>query len=465
MSYAVANAASKQAVRLTAAQSIAIGGQFWLDPIRCMDKYYRRYGAAIAIEGRRRNGVVDIPVIFLVGPEFNRAVLTSTDYVRPSGLWNVAGAPGSAQSDIHDSYLSTHGDEHAAVSQLAVPHLRKSRVEQHFNALKAIVLEEIETWPVRQKIDLYGRIREMAQRASFTLLFGDTDIARGRNCGKLLADYHDANWSTSAHVLPFSVPGSRYQEVQRRADHLRSFLVDWVAERRGCPVDQDLRASFANKTDTSGHHLRAGRIAGYFSFLAFASYETMSSALTWTLLQLAQNQDAVGPLRDEIAASAGVADISRDELVRLPNLDGVLNESMRLIPPTPYIALSVLKPWEIAGCRLRKGTEIIISPHLTHRLPEIYADPNAFRPGRWQTISPGPYEFLPFSGGPRRCPGAQFGTDFMKLALTALIQRYDVSIRPGGKAKGRFTGITMPRSDIPVMLTPVAPSARQHRAA
>lgn len=453
------------AVHVGPLASARIWVEFWFDPIRCMQRCIERYGRAIALTEVRFGRSTQVDAILLFGPDYNRRVLTATDVVRPSGLWNVQGRRGSAQHNLRRDYLSTQGEEHAVVSGAVAPHLKKAAVETKFAALKDIVLDETARWPSFVPFDIYARVRLMAQIAAFKLLFGEEDSARAHAFGCLLADYHDSNWVTAAHVLPINCPGLPYRRTLRLAERLQSFLLTWVGERRGAFGLPDIRASFANLTDAVGHELLPGKITGYMSFLTFASYETMSSALSWTLLLLAENPTVADELRAELAKAGPVESMTSESLAELPVLDGVLNESLRLVPPTPYIPFRTTAPWAVAGCELETGTQIIISPWITHRLPEVYDDPNRFRPSRWRRIKPSPYEFLPFSNGPRRCPGAHFATLFMKLALAALLPEYNLSLAPGGKAASRFTGITMPRGNIPFVLTPAAPLRATERAA
>lgn len=466
MNRAASDSIQPPAIRVGPLASLKIRSAFWFDPVRCMQRCAMRYGPAIALTTISAPGrSAQIDAVLLVGPDYNRRVLTATEAVRPSGLWNVRGPEGSAQHNFRRDYLSTHGEEHAIVSGAVAPHLRKATVETKFAALKDIVLEDTAHWPSATPFDLYARVRLMAQIAAFKLLFGEEDGARAHTCGRLLADYHDSNWVAAAHALPVNCPGLPYRQTLQRAEALQSFLLSWVGERRGTHRQADIRASFANMTDSAGNHLRPGKITGYLSFLAFASYETMSSALSWTLFLLAQNPGASAELRAELTDCGPVEAMTSERLMQLPVLDGVINESLRLIPPTPYIPFRTTAPWDIAGCELRAGTQIFLSPWLTHRLPEIYDDPAAFRPNRWAEIKPSPYEFLPFSNGPRRCPGAHFATLFMKLALAALLPKHDLSLAPGGRVRSRFTGITMPRAKIPFVLTTLAQQGLRTRAA
>ena len=144
--------------------------------------------------------------------------------------------------------------------------------------------------------------------------------------------------------------------------------------------------------------------------------------------------------------------IDQNRLAKQALLNGVIYEAMRLVPPVPIIPWRTVHHCEVAGLSLPPATKIVISPHLTHRLPELFSEPTRFLPERWFSINPSPYEYLAFSAGPRRCPGAQFGTEFLRIALTAIVRRYRIAVRPSARVDYVFRAITMPKAGIPVTL-------------
>src|SRR5882757_9548198 len=79
---------------------------------------------------------------------------------------------------------------------------------------------------------------------------------------------------------------------------------------------------------------------------------------------------------------------------------------------------------------LPAGCEVLVSLYETHRMPEIYDQPDVFDPGRWETIEPSPYEYNPFSTGPRMCIGATFSTVAMKVVLATVLARFRLEFIP-----------------------------------
>jgi len=86
--------------------------------------------------------------------------------------------------------------------------------------------------------------------------------------------------------------------------------------------------------------------------------------------------------------------------------------------------------FELGGYHHVKGSSVLYSSYVTHHMPEIYHDPQAFNPYRWETIKPSAYEYFPFNAGPRRCLGAEFAMMEMKITLAILLQKYHFALIP-----------------------------------
>jgi cytochrome P450 len=99
--------------------------------------------------------------------------------------------------------------------------------------------------------------------------------------------------------------------------------------------------------------------------------------------------------------------------------------------------------------------------YLTHRLPDFYPEPNAFRPERFLDRKPDPYAWLPFGGGVRRCLGMAFALYELKVVLATVLAR--VSLRKARSAPANVTlrGFTLvPGEGADVVMESRAPRPR-----
>lgn len=154
----------------------------------------------------------------------------------------------------------------------------------------------------------------------------------------------------------------------------------------------------------------------------FAARDTTAGLLTNVWFELSKRPDIWARLRNEVDTLNGEKP-SYEELKNLKYLRAVLNESQRLCPIIPAIARTakedVILP--VGGgddgespVFVHKEQFVVLSTYAMHRRKDLYGeDADTFRPERWldteekKGLRMG-WEYLPFSGGPRVCPGRKF---------------------------------------------------------
>lgn len=178
-------------------------------------------------------------------------------------------------------------------------------------------------------------------------------------------------------------------------------------------------------------------------------HETTSSAFTWATYLLAAHPEYQRRLREEIRAAlppgafTGPSFDIAGVLERLPLLNGVCNEAVRLYPTVPITTRIAKRDTIIAGHHIPRGTEIFLSPWAVNRSPELWG-PQAeiFIPERWidnanstdPSSPPKPnnhggaesnYALLTFLHGPRSCIGQNFAKAEMRCLVAALVERFE----------------------------------------
>ena len=151
--------------------------------------------------------------------------------------------------------------------------------------------------------------------------------------------------------------------------------------------------------------------------LVVAGHETTALALAWALWLLDRHPEVRARLGEELR---GVDDA--EKLAALPYLDAVCQETLRLRPIAPGIARVLNRPMTLGGYELPAGVGLNPSLIALHRRPELFDEPEAFRPQRFLERTFAPHEFMPFGGGHRRCLGAAFAMFEMKIVLGTILQ-------------------------------------------
>ena len=166
-------------------------------------------------------------------------------------------------------------------------------------------------------------------------------------------------------------------------------------------------------------------------------------------------------LQDEIRSVLAGREPTIDDLAKIPYLDWVLDELMRLYPPAWLQMRFVSKESEIDGVKLPVGTLLILSQWVMHRLPEIWQNAEVFKPERWdpeneQHIPPGAY--FPFGGGPRTCIGMPLAQLEAKIILASILQCYTPQPIPGYTPGFQPTITLRPKQHLEVTLLPALSS-------
>jgi cytochrome P450 len=174
-----------------------------------------------------------------------------------------------------------------------------------------------------------------------------------------------------------------------------------------------------------------------------AGHETTATALAWALERLIRHPAALERLTEEVRAGEG------DEYV-----DGVIRETLRLRPVIPFVGRKLSEPQTIGGWDLPAGARVAPSIHLVHRREDVYPEADAFRPERWLGVRPGPYTFLPFGGGVRRCLGASFAETEMRAVLAEIVRSVRLApARPESEKVGRRVITLVPARGAEIIAT------------
>ncbi|KAF7281450.1 hypothetical protein GWI33_004775 [Rhynchophorus ferrugineus] len=175
-------------------------------------------------------------------------------------------------------------------------------------------------------------------------------------------------------------------------------------------------------------------IAQCFVFF-LAGFETSSTTITFTLLELGLNQDIQDKLRAEINDVLDQHDgrITYEAMMEMKYLDMVINETLRKHPPAASISRVCSKKYEVpgTGVTIEKGTKVQIPVWGIHMDPEYYPEPDKFNPENFSAENKAKRSemaFIPFGEGPRMCIGLRFGVMQTKIGLISLLKNFKFTV-------------------------------------
>ncbi|KAF3801268.1 Cytochrome P450 52A5 [Colletotrichum gloeosporioides] len=201
--------------------------------------------------------------------------------------------------------------------------------------------------------------------------------------------------------------------------------------------------------------------------ILLAGRDTTATLLSWVLLLLAQHPAVFEKLRGEILKEFGeysedAEGIDFGALKGAQYLQFVLRETLRVYNAVPLnlrIAArdTVLPrgggPDGMQPVVVRKGQTVNFSPYVLHRRADVWAEPLAFRPERWEGTRLD-WNYVPFSGGPRICLGQQFALTEAGFLIVRLLQRFKAMewVGPVGKPRKDIHFTMAPKDGVPVRL-------------
>ncbi|CAK9106518.1 Cytochrome P450 4c21 (CYPIVC21) [Durusdinium trenchii] len=166
-----------------------------------------------------------------------------------------------------------------------------------------------------------------------------------------------------------------------------------------------------------------------------AGHDTTAVSLAWVMHYLAKHPDVQERARKEaIAVLDGKKDPDADDVERIPYINAVISESLRLRPPVyNLITREASVDTELDGVSVPKGTGVSLHIAAINQHPEVWDNPSEFNPERFmQEKQPRVFNYLPFSAGPRRCLGDKFSlleqrTLLLKLLLLQVLPHKDMA--------------------------------------
>ncbi|MGN9810146.1 cytochrome P450 [Micromonospora sp. BQ11] len=256
-----------------------------------------------------------------------------------------------------------------------------------------------------------------------------------------------------SHRIP--LPGDRrFGRAVRTVD---SILLPHIAQARRTEPQPGVVSMLAHATGPDGRPLDIQQVRNDVVGLFTGGTETTALALTWTFVQLDAHPDIAARIGAEVDGVLGDGPVAPEHVGSLRYTRMVLEESLRLFPPAWMIPRTLRSPDTLGGVALPAGATVVLSPYLTHRLPDLWPDPTRFDPERF---APGarrgrhPYAYFPFAGGVHRCLGQAFFFIEAALAAAAIMSRFTVRVATARPIRPTVSVSLRPKGDVLVHLAP-----------
>jgi len=342
------------------------------------------------------------------------------------------------QDIVGDGLLTTDGDFHHRHRRLMQVAFSRRRVENHAGMIVQYAREMVERWQPGAEIDIAHDMQALILRMTMKILVNIDMLNQNIESGKIIDDLlgHPIGilegLSNLQIDLPFTPYGKR-MSAKRKADAFIYNLIDQrIADKRDVG---DILSILLQPQDThDGNTMTRQQVRDELASLIAAGHETTTNTITWTFYLLSEHPTILKKVLAELKAVLAGRYPQLEDLPQLTYLDWIVKESMRLYPSAWTQGRRAVEAFDLDGYHFPAGMLMMFSQWVLHRLPDIWGDPEEFRPERWDPVNGQKvpqWAYFRFGGGSRICIGMPFAQLQVRLVLATILQHYIPRVVPG----------------------------------
>jgi cytochrome P450 len=323
------------------------------------------------------------------------------------------------------------GKQHRKERSIIMPPFARSRMSNYSDLIVEACKDQAATWHDGKEIVMMDEHLQTTLTIILRAVFGVHEGERMEQYRERIAQAVDSvkPWLMFFTFLQRDFGGfGPWAEFQKQKGFFDDLLYEEVEKRRASDEElgDDVLSILVQSTYDDGTPLDTESCRDHLVSLLIAGHETTSIALSNAFYRLHRSPHTLAKLREELDELG--PEPSVDEIVNLPYLEAVCNETLRLVPIVPAVARILRAPMELHGWHLPEGTAVSVAIGAIHHNPEIYPNPMEFRPERFIETRYLPHQFMPFGGGHRRCVGATLAMHEMKLVLAELLKNWEFEL-------------------------------------
>nr|QWK52341.1 cytochrome P450 705A37 [Isatis tinctoria] len=235
------------------------------------------------------------------------------------------------------------------------------------------------------------------------------------------------------------------KEIMAVSDKVDELLESIVVERKE-KLDEhqckDLMDTFlaAYRDENAEYKINMNHIKAFFAELFTGTIDSTSTTIQWAMAEILNSPNTLERLREEIESVVGrTRMIQETDLPKLPFLDAVVKEVLRLHAHGPLSVRKFQEGCKIRGFYIPENTTLVVNAYAIMRDPNYWEDPDEFKPERFlDSLRPLPAEearreqalkYIPFGTGRRACPGGNLASIFVRTAVGVMVQCFDWEIK------------------------------------
>jgi len=390
----------------------------------------RRYGGIVTLSPKR---------IFLVThPDYVKHIVQDnhTNYIK--GPWYKVLKP-----LMGDGLFSSDGELWMRQRRLVQPAFQRKHHPRTAEIVADATRGMLHRWETNasngQAIDARGEIILLTLEILLRSMFSGDLIGHEQELREAVIEYErhmDLVSAVNSVKLPGWFPTVGRRRFQRAVRTLERFIFRVVEQRRRTRTDNGDLVSLLlwARDEETGESMSDRQIRDELMTMLQAGHDTVSDAISWTWYLMAKHPDVQQRIALEVDSALGGRPPRFEDLSALAYTTRVILESMRVYPPAWVFARTPVADDVIGGYHIPANSLVVISPYVTHRLPDIWENPEIFDPERFlpeRSEGRPRFAYYPFSAGPRQCVGSGLAMLEAQMIISMAAQRYRLEAPPG----------------------------------
>jgi cytochrome P450 family 110 len=429
-----------------------------LRPLQFMDDCEKKYGDCFTAQ----MGKDADPLVVVSHPEAVAYLFTNIDE------FDVGCTNKSVQYVVGNySTLLLDGEPHRQRRKLLLPPFHGDRMRNYGQVIVETAEQATKSWQPGKPYAMMPVMTDITFEVIMSAVFGLESGDRYQELKKLLQSFLTMSVSPAIYAIGFFSflvksnakwsPVGIFMQWRAQVDEL---IFAEIADRRAHfdPSKTDILTLLLSVKDEQGEGLSDQELRDELITMLVAGHDSSAATIAWALYHIATHPE----VQDKLIAEIDAADVDPVQVSRLPYLNAVCNESLRLRAAGPTVMQRLTKKdITIRGYDIPANTLIAPCLYLTHHRADVYPNPRSFQPERFLDRQYSTSEFYPFGGANRYCIGSAFAQFEMKLVIATILRQYRLTLAQPYPIKAVRRGVNVaPDQGVKVTVTVRQPAVK-----
>ncbi|XP_026440308.1 cytochrome P450 71B36-like [Papaver somniferum] len=425
--------------------------QLTKQPDQALSLLSKIYGPVMLLEFGR------LPTIIISSVEAAEQVLKTHD-IEFCNRFRLAGRKRLSYNFV-DLVFAPYGEYWREIRKICVLELLNAKRVQSFKVVRAeevdVLIDSISSSSNATPVNVFEKLTSFTHKTFCRVAFGST-IGQSRNRfdnGILTKLLHEVAFLSSLSASDYFPKASWiidritgiHAKTEKCFHDVDSFLQQIIDEhdnlKRVKLEDEDIIDALLKlkKARTSSIHLTNDHIKAIVLNIYLGGVDTSAVTMIWVMTELAKCPKAMKKAQEEIRSHVGSkGKVEESDLHNFGYLKMVVKETLRLHPIDSFLIRESLKHSKIDGYDIYPKMWVLINIWAMGRNPQYWQNPEEFLPERFKDSSSDfvqnqNFEYMPFGGGRRACPGSNMGIVLVELVLANVLYTFDWDLPKGLK--------------------------------